>query len=74
VLVLRNTTERPEGVRSGNARLVGSDEERIVSETLALMENASERASMARAANPYGDGKAAQRIRHILFERYGLVE
>ena len=74
VLVLRNTTERPEGVLAGNARLVGANEDRIVSETLGLMENANKRALMARAANPYGDGKASQRIRRILFDRYGLVE
>lgn len=61
-LVLREVTERPEGVASGNVKLVGSDTERIVSETGRLLDDPSERLRMASAVNPYGDGHAAERI------------
>jgi len=74
VLVLRNTTERPEGVHAGNARLVGTNEDEIVSQAVSLMENAHERAKMSEARNPYGDGHAAERIRDVLIQRYGLME
>ncbi len=65
-LVLREVTERPEGVESGNVKLVGSDTQRIVSETRCLLDDPSEHLRMARAANPYGDGHAAERIASAL--------
>jgi UDP-N-acetylglucosamine 2-epimerase (non-hydrolysing) len=62
VLVLREVTERPEAVVSGNVRLVGTDRARIVSEVTRLMDDPQEHNCMARAVNPYGDGHAAERI------------
>ncbi|BCW94830.1 MAG: UDP-N-acetylglucosamine 2-epimerase (non-hydrolyzing) [Fimbriimonadales bacterium] len=66
ILVLRETTERPEGVAAGAAKLVGTDRTRIVQEATRLLTNPDAYAQMARAVNPYGDGRAAQRIRTIL--------
>lgn len=65
-LVLRETTERPEGIEAGVAKLVGTDEERIFAEAERLLTDEAAYAAMARAANPYGDGKAAERIAGIL--------
>ena len=62
VLVMRETTERPEAVAAGTVRLVGTDEERIVREAERLLDDADAYAAMARAHNPYGDGQAAGRI------------
>jgi len=62
VLVLRNVTERPEAVEAGTLKVVGTDRERIVAETVRLLENRAEYERMARAVNPYGDGRAAERI------------
>lgn len=62
VLVLREVTERPEAVEAGVARLVGTDPDRIVSEAVRLLTDPSEYERMARAVNPYGDGRAARRI------------
>ena len=61
-LVLREVTERPEGVAAGTLKLVGTDTSRIVEEAERLLENESAYAKMARAANPYGDGRAAEKI------------
>lgn len=66
VLVLRDTTERPEGVAAGTARLVGTDRARIVAETARLFEDADAHARMVQAKNPYGDGQAAGRIVAVL--------
>ena len=66
VLVMRKTTERPEGIEAGTAKLVGTDSERIFSETMRLIEDEKFYQSMAKAVNPYGDGKAAERIVNIL--------
>lgn len=66
VLVLRDTTERPEGVAAGTARLVGTDPLRIISETSRLLDDAAAYDAMARAHNPYGDGRAAQRIAEVM--------
>jgi UDP-N-acetylglucosamine 2-epimerase (non-hydrolysing) len=66
VLVMREKTERPEGVTIGNARLVGANREKIVKELLRLLKDAEERAMMATPRNPYGDGQAAGRIADIL--------
>jgi UDP-N-acetylglucosamine 2-epimerase (non-hydrolysing) len=65
-LVLRTTTERPEGIAAGTARLVGTDPDRIVTETARLLDKPDAHAAMARAHNPYGDGYAAKRIAAIL--------
>jgi UDP-N-acetylglucosamine 2-epimerase (non-hydrolysing) len=62
VLVMRDTTERPEAVAAGTVRLVGTDRERIVSETRRLLNDETAYKQMAFAHNPYGDGKACQRI------------
>lgn len=62
VLVLRTETERPEGIESGNAVLVGTSEERIYKETLHLLDSDEARSAMSQVKNPYGDGKAARRI------------
>lgn len=62
VLVLREVTERPEGVEAGTLKLVGTDRRRIVEEATMLLEDASAYATMARAANPFGDGHAAEKI------------
>jgi UDP-N-acetylglucosamine 2-epimerase (non-hydrolysing) len=66
ILVLRETTERPEGVKLGNAILVGTDPERIVGEVKNLLENPSAYEKMAKVTHPYGDGKASERIVDIL--------
>lgn len=65
VLVLREVTERPEAVEAGTVRLVGTDRKRIVAEVVRLLEDPIVYQQMARAVNPYGDGRAAQRI--VLF-------
>jgi UDP-N-acetylglucosamine 2-epimerase (non-hydrolysing) len=68
VLVLREKTERPEGVEAGLAKLVGTDEERIVAEASALLSDPGARRRMA-GDNPYGDGRASARIAAILMGR-----
>jgi UDP-N-acetylglucosamine 2-epimerase (non-hydrolysing) len=62
VLVMRDTTERPEAVDAGTVKLVGTSKETIVSETQRLLDDSETYEKMSRAHNPYGDGKAAQRI------------
>lgn len=62
LLVLREVTERPEGVACGVARLVGCDADRIVAEANRLLDDPAARAAMATGANPYGDGRAGERI------------
>lgn len=66
VLVMRETTERPEGVTAGTARLVGTDADRIVEEAGRLLDDAAAYDAMAQAHNPFGDGKSAGRIRELL--------
>jgi len=66
VLVMRNTTERPEGIEAGTAKLVGTHHERIFSETKKLLEEEKLYQAMAKSINPYGDGKAMERIANIL--------
>ena len=68
VLVMRNVTERPEGIEAGVVKLVGTDKERIVAETEILLDNKKAYERMAQASNPYGDGKATERIVDILEE------
>jgi len=62
VLVMRNTTERPEGVDAGNARLVGTDVDVIVSSLMELLEDKGAYEKMSKAKNPYGDGTSAKQI------------
>jgi UDP-N-acetylglucosamine 2-epimerase (non-hydrolysing) len=66
VLVMRRTTERPEGVDAGTAKLVGTDREDIVREASALLGNQAAYDAMSHAANPYGDGRAGERIASAL--------
>lgn len=66
VLVMRETTERPEGIESGTARLVGTDKARIVSEIFKLLDDKDAYSAMARAHNPFGDGTAAKQIAEIV--------
>jgi UDP-N-acetylglucosamine 2-epimerase (non-hydrolysing) len=70
VLVMRDTTERPEGVAAGTARLVGAEAARIIAETVRLLDDRQAYERMARAHNPYGDGTASRRIAGILMERF----
>lgn len=72
VLVLRKTTERPEGVHSGNAKLVGTDTDTVVAEASRLLSEPDAYKAMSQAASPYGDGDAAQRIREWVFEFFGV--
>jgi len=68
VLVLRETTERPEVVAVGAARVVGTDPDRIVAETVRLLDDPAAYALMAAALNPFGDGQAAERIVETLLQ------
>ncbi len=72
VLVLRSTTERPEAVKYGTAKLVGLNENLIYSTTCKLLENPKAYKAMATATNPYGDGLASQRITAIISKYFGL--
>ncbi len=71
VIVLRNTTERPEGVEAGTLRLAGVNENDIYENVKKLLVDENEYNSMKNAKNPYGDGKASERIVNILCEKYG---
>lgn len=66
VLVMREVTERPEGILAGTAKLVGTTEDAIVSNTATLLSDDSAYQAMAKAVNPYGDGRATQRILNLL--------
>lgn len=66
VLVMRDTTERPEGIKAGTLKLVGTEEETIYKEFKRLLEDENEYAKMSNASNPYGDGLACKRIADIL--------
>lgn len=66
VLVMRDTTERPEALESGTVHLVGTDYDKIVNEVSTLIDNPDAYRKMSQAVNPYGDGKACQRIVNIL--------
>lgn len=75
VLVMRDTTERPEALASGTVHLVGTDYDKIVNEVSTLLEDTAAYEKMSKAVNPYGDGKACSRIVRVLngeeVERYG---
>ena len=68
VLVLRETTERPEGVTAGTCTLVGTDPDKILAEANRLLSDPAEYARRSALKNPYGDGRTARRIREILEE------
>ena len=70
VLVLRDTTERPEGVKAGTLKLAGIDEETIYSLTKELLTNDEEYNRMSKASNPYGDGKASKYIVDIIIDKF----
>lgn len=74
VLVLRETTERPEAVEAGTVRLVGTDEDLIVRSASRLLTDTTAYDAMARAVNPYGDGNAAPRIRAAVEQLFGVGE
>ena len=71
VLVMRLVTERPEGIQAGTVRLVGTDPDVIVTQVCHLLDNPEDYAVMAQAINPYGDGKAAERIVNAILEAGG---
>jgi len=68
VLVLRDTTERPEGVAAGTLKLVGTKEEDIYNNFKLLLEDNEEYKKMSQASNPYGDGRASERIAEVLLK------
>lgn len=72
VLVLRDTTERPEGIAAGTLKLVGTGEEDVYQATKQLLQDHAAYTAMAHAENPYGDGKASQRIKEVLAQYYRL--
>lgn len=74
VLVLRNTTERPEAVDAGTVKLVGTDTNKIIKETYSIMKNRDEYEKMSRAINPYGDGKASDRIVECILHYFGIYK
>ncbi|WP_212980514.1 non-hydrolyzing UDP-N-acetylglucosamine 2-epimerase [Paenibacillus azoreducens] len=74
VLVLRDTTERPEGIDAGILELVGTDEQNVYERTRALLTDQTLYDSMSKAANPYGDGKASQRIVQAILHHFGIRE
>lgn len=74
VLVLRDTTERPEGVKAGTLKLVGTDPERVKEEMTALLTDPDLYQKMSSTRNPYGDGKASERIVQAIQHYYGLVD
>lgn len=72
VLVLRDTTERPEGIEAGTLELVGTDEEQVYGRTKHLLTDQEAYHAMSGAANPYGDGKASQRIVDAILHHFGI--
>ncbi|MDR3688874.1 MAG: UDP-N-acetylglucosamine 2-epimerase (non-hydrolyzing) [Fimbriimonas sp.] len=72
VLVMRDTTERPEGVTAGTAKLVGTNEEKIFEEGNKLLGDPGAYKAMANAVSPYGDGRASERIRYLVLKSLGI--
>ena len=70
VLVLRDTTERPEGIEAGTLKLVGTDSDIIYNETIRLLTDKAEYDRMSKASNPYGDGHASERIVDAIIEKF----
>jgi len=73
VLVLRDTTERPEGIKAGTLKLVGTDENTIYNETKKLLNDKKVYEAMSKASNPYGDGHASERIANAIIKRYNKI-
>ena len=69
VLVMRDTTERPEGIKAGTLKLVGTNEENIYTSFKSIIENENEYQKMAKSSNPYGDGHASEKIVRIIREK-----
>lgn len=63
---MRDTTERPEGINAGTAKLIGANKDRIISEIFTLLDDDAAYSAMARAHNPFGDGYASKRIAAII--------
>lgn len=74
VLVLRDTTERPEAVAAGTVKLIGTDRDVVYKEAVELLTNAEEYNRMSESVNPYGDGQASRRIIEAILYHYGLAE
>lgn len=74
VLVLRDTTERPEGVEAGTLKLVGTESKKVKKEMEELLDNDAEYRRMAQAKNPYGDGKASERILDAIAYYFGVTD
>lgn len=74
VLVLRDTTERPEGVEAGTLKLVGTESEKVKKEMEELLDNDAEYQRMTQAKNPYGDGKASERILDAIAYYFGVTD
>lgn len=74
VLVLRDTTERPEAIEAGTVKLIGTDQSRVYEETTLLLSNPEEYAKMAEACNPYGDGLASKRIVEAILHHHQLLD
>ena len=70
VLVMRDTTERPEGVEAGTALLVGTVTKTIISQVELLLVDSAEYNKMAKAVNPYGDGSASENIYNFILSKY----
>ena len=70
MLVLRDTTERPEGIEAGTLKLTGTDEEVIYQETKKLLTDKEAYNAMSHASNPYGDGHASERIVDAIIEKF----
>ncbi|MGM0883957.1 MAG: non-hydrolyzing UDP-N-acetylglucosamine 2-epimerase [Bacillota bacterium] len=73
-LVLRDTTERPEGIEAGTLELVGTDEEQVYSRARALLTDTQLYGRMSQAANPYGDGRASERIVDAILHHFGRLD
>ena len=70
VLVLRDTTERPEGIKAGTLKLVGTNSENVYKETMRLLTDHDEYERMSKASNPYGDGHASERIADAIINKF----
>ena len=70
MIFIRDTTERPEGIDAGTLKLAGTDEETIYKLTTELLDNKETYERMSKASNPYGDGKASQRIADEIIKKY----
>jgi UDP-N-acetylglucosamine 2-epimerase (non-hydrolysing) len=74
VLVLRETTERPEGIEAGTLELVGTNEQHVYERAKRLLTDENEYKRMSNAGNPYGDGKASERIVQAILFRFGILK